>query len=160
MKSKTWILWAALVAGIFAAHRLDKVLPSPPSPTPAPVNPSTLTPALLAFGQSMSSVKREDAVIVSDYYRSLATALAADPLAEPVVTSTAELRRAHRAGLLFLWRGMMNNSADKYPSLRSSIEGVLNEAIGSEDVPLNPAIREKAVEAFNQMAALCLNAKQ
>jgi len=151
MNGKALVLWLALVAGVFAASRLGGVTNILP-PAPAPDAVDTLSPAMRRFKAACSQMAPVDRSSISEYYAGLSRAVAADPQEDPVFKTTAQLREGHRAGLLVLWRGFLGNSAAKYGDLRESIEGVLTEAISTQDVPLNPAIREKAVAAFQGMA--------
>jgi hypothetical protein len=155
--SKHAILWAALVAGIFAAARLNVVTPAP---SPVVVNVDDLSPAMATFKRSLSSVNAEDRAALADYYAGLSRAVESDPQADPVFKTTQQIRTGHRAGLLVLWRGFLGNATNEYAGLREGMEGVLAEAIGNDEVPLNPAIRQKAVAAFRDMAALCTSGKR
>jgi hypothetical protein len=151
MTGKAWILWLALIAGVFAANRLGGVTNIIP-PAPAPDAVDTLSPAMRRFKAAASPLAPVDRSSLNEYYAGLSRAVASDPQEDPVFKTTAQLREGHRAGLLVLWRGFLGNTAAKYSDLRESIEGVLTEAIGTDDVPLNPAIREKAVAALQGMA--------
>lgn len=152
---------------VFVSHRVDLGRLTDlirPSPTPAVVVPAVdlnaLTPALRTLFDNLRRVSRDDLDTLATFYAGLARGVAADPPEEAVLTSTGQLRRAHRAGLLFVWRGIQNNDPAKYEGLGASIEGVLTEAIGAADVPLNPTIRLSAVECFNKVAALCTSARR
>jgi hypothetical protein len=162
------LLLAALF--VFVSHRvplessrwLFSWLTSPSVPTivvPS-VDVSGLTPAYADLYTRLRRVSKDDLQTMATFYAGVARSLKADPQAEPVLTSTGQLRRAHRAGLLFVWAGIQNNDPAKYEGLGPSIEGVLLEAIGATDVPLNPSIRLSAMECFNKVAALCLNAQR
>lgn len=151
MNGKALVLWLALVAGVFAANRLGGVTNIVP-PAPAPDAVDTLSPAMRRFKTAATPMAPVDRASLSEYYAGLSRAVAADPQDDPVFKTTVQLREGHRAGMLILWRGFLGNSADKYSDLREAIEGVLTEAIGTDEVPLNPAIRAKAVAAFQGMA--------
>ena len=132
------------------------------APAVAPVVPGVdvenLTPPYAALRQELLALTPAELGHVRDFYAALSRAVEADPASDPVMPTTASLRLAHRAGLLFLWRGALGNQPDKYPSLRVGIEGVLTDAIGEADVPLNPAIKQDAASCFSTVAALCQSA--
>lgn len=134
-----------LVALAFALWRQQS--PAPTRPTVPAVEPSS---DLSAISRRMSEVDRR---AMAHAYQILARSLAGDPDSEPVFDSTAAVRLAHRAALLFVWKGVLDNAADKYPGLREELEGALEKRIGMEDVPLNPTIRQEAVRAFQEIAA-------
>lgn len=123
------------------------------------VDINTLSPAFRELHSSLGAVTSADRQTLSTFYRGLGRAVAADPLAEPVLQTTETVRRAHRAGLLFVWRGLAGNQPDKYPGLSNALSAVLSEALGAGDVPLNPTIRKATEECFNKVGALCANAQ-
>jgi hypothetical protein len=160
---KILFLAAALV---FVGHRggLEALttalgLPTVVVPAGPAVDPASLTPAFRGLYDALRNVSPEDRDILRQYYSGLSRSVANDPVAEPVLATTSDLRRAHRAGLLFLWTGMAGNKADKYAGLSSGLAGVLTDAVGDGEVPLNPAIRQSAVACFDKVASLCTNAR-
>lgn len=161
LMSRPVVLWAALLAGVWASYRLDGGLLSLliPGDQPSVVDVDALSQSLKAFKTSVSALSPKDRAALGEFYVGFGRAVEADPQADPVIKTTTDLRAAHRAGLLFLWRGFLGNASDKYSGLRESIEGVLTEFVGSAEVPLNPAIRASGVAACKQMAALCQSAK-
>lgn len=124
------------------------------------VDPSTLTESQRALWQTINTLRPEDKKICGDLHAGLARAVAADPASEPVMKDTPALRRAYRAGFLYVWRGLAGNDANEYPGLSASLEAALTDAVGSQDVPLNPAIRQAAVDYFNKVAALCTSGQR
>lgn len=122
-----------------------------PSPSPVPVapTPANVLPGLARFRDQMTSDER---AALSDCYAILARAVEANPLDEPVIESTSELMAAHRAGLLFVWRGVLAGKPDKYPGLREELEGIVTAAVGTSDVPLNAGIQRTAAAAFNDIS--------
>lgn len=120
-----------------------------------PVDGNTLPAPYRKLNQDLAALTPAEVRQLGDFYAGLARSLKADPPDEPVLTTVQGVRAAHRAGLLFLWRGILNVPPDKYPSLRGSIEGVLSDAIGEADVPLSPSIKQAAIACFEQVAALC-----
>lgn len=123
------------------------------------VDVNTLSPAYRALHSSLGAVGSGDRDTLGKFYAGFARAVAADPLDEPVLRQTEDVRRAHRAALLFLWRGMAGNQPDKYPGLSDGLSAVLSEALGAGDVPLNPTIRKATEECFTKVSSLCLTAR-
>ena len=161
--------WVLVVVGLFVVNAPSKGLPGslvalvrqlvPMVPgVVRPVDDLTLPAAYRPLNRDLAALTREEVRMLGEFYSGLARALKADPPDEPVLTTVEGIRAAHRAGLLFLWRGILNIPPDKYPSLRDSIEGVLSDAIGKADVPLSPTIKQAAIACFEQVAALCQNA--
>ena len=160
------ILFLAALA-VFVGHRLSEGLTSSGwtwpviAPAVAPsISFESLTPAQRTLWQTVATLRPEDKKICADFHASLARAVAADPAAEPAIKDTPALRRAYRAGSLFVWAGLAGNEAGKYPGLSDAFEGTLTEAIGRDEVPINPAIRQSAVDCFNKVAAICMSARQ
>lgn len=123
-----------------------------PTPAPTPVIPSAVTPFpdITAVARGMTASERRD---MSEAYAVLSRAVAANPAAEPVFEDTGSVRRAHRAALLLVWKGVLNNEAGKYPGLREGLEGALAKRIGTDEVPLNPALQQQTAQAFADIAA-------
>lgn len=152
---------------VFVGHRLAEGLsssgwtwPSIQVPSEGTIKFESLTPAQRSLWQTVATLRPEDKKICADFHASLARAVAADPAAEPVIKDTPALRRAYRAGSLFVWAGLAGNKAGKYPGLADALEATLIEAIGAEEVPINPTIRQSAVDCFNKVAAICTSARQ
>lgn len=139
-------LLCIVAALAFAWYRANSAAPTP-SPTPPAVAPSG---SLIAIAQTMD---KRDRSHMAEAYQILARSVAADPEAEPVFDTTQAVRLAHRAALLCVWRGVLGNEPDKYKGLGEKLEGVLEQRIGKEDVPLNPTTRQETVRAFQEIAA-------
>lgn len=141
------ILLCVVVGVAFAAWR---VLPSLPSilPDPAPV----VVPAsgLTAIAQRMTKDERAG---MAEAYRILARMVAANPEKEPVFVSTADIREAHRAAMLAVWRGVLANQPGKYEGLREQLEGAIEQRIGRDELTLTPTLQQEAVRAFQEIAA-------
>lgn len=120
-----------------------------PAPTPVTPTPANVLPGVARFRDQMTA---EERAALSDCYAILERAVAANPLDEPVIESTAALMAAHRAGLLFVWRGVLGGKPDKYPGLREELEGIVNSAVGTSDVPLNAGIQRAAAAAFGDIS--------
>lgn len=157
------VLWLAALA-VFVGHRLPLdavwgILNFPTVVVPA-VPLADLTPAQTRLFQAIQPLTAEEKSLLADFYTGFGRSVEADPPSEPVMPDTPALRRAHRAGVLFIWRGIAGNDAGKYPGLSDALEGVLTEAIGPQEVPINPAIRQSAVACFNKVAAICTSARR
>lgn len=141
--------WAAIVLAIgYALFRLAPQTLPVPLPGPAPV----VAPFsdLAGIAQKLS---KEDKQALRDAYATLSRAVASDPLTDPVMVDTAAVRRAHRAALLFVWRGVLSNQAGEVAGLREALEAALDQRIGSEEVPMNPTLRATTAKAFDDIAA-------
>lgn len=99
-----------------------------------------------------ASMSRHDKANLRDAYETLSKAVAADPDEDPVFVDTPAVRRAHRAALLFVWRGVLSNQAGEVPGLREALEGAVDSRIGSSEIPMNPALRAEAAKAFHDIA--------
>lgn len=154
-----------LVVGLLVASQADKpylqaalqailrAVAAPVSPVFPQVDCSQTPDAFKPFCQALPTLTSQQRADLQVFYAGLAKALRADPQAEPVFTSTTSVRSAHRAGLLFVWRGFLDAAPN--PSLQSGIEGVLDSILGREQVPLNPSLRSQAADGFDLMARLC-----
>jgi hypothetical protein len=70
-----------------------------------------------------------------------------------VVENTAQLRELHRrAGLLMFQQTAL---VGKYPGLAESIDKILADHIGLDNVPLDAAKQKAAVDAFQAIAWAC-----
>ena len=132
---------------IFASHRLGPLVNPPVTPV-VPV----VSDGLLATCRAMQT---KDKKALGEMYEILGNAVASDTSREPVLFSTGQIRAANRAGLLFVWRGVLNNPPGKYPTLQEQLETELTASLGMADVPLNPAIRASATKLFSDIAQAC-----
>lgn len=137
----------ATLGAAYLAFRLGVV--AVPVPAPAP-SPSATFPAVAAVAVKMQA---SDRAALADAYLILSRAVAANPTLEPVFPDTAAVRRAHRAALLYVWGAVLGNRAGEVSGLREALEQSLASRIGTEDVPLNPAIQNDAAQAFADLAA-------
>lgn len=142
----------ALAAIILAiGYAIFRLSPQPlPAPAPAPVPAVSPFTDLAAIAQRLS---KEDRKALQDTYATLSRAVASDPLTDPVMPDTPAVRRAHRAALLFVWRGVLSNKAGEVEGLREALESALDTRIGSEEVPMNPALRAATAKAFDDIAS-------
>lgn len=106
-----------------------------------------------AIGKLAAGMTPSDRAAMRDAYATLSRAVAADPEEDPVFVDVAAVRRAHRAALLVVWRGLLNHKAGEMPGLREALEGALNSRVGADDVPLNPALRAEVAKAFLDISA-------
>lgn len=118
-----------------------------PSPTPAP---TATFPEVAAVAAKMQA---SDRAALADAYLILSRSVAANPTLEPVFPDTGAVRRAHRAALLYVWAAVLGNRAGDVPGLREALEQSLASRIGTEDVPLNPALQNDTAKAFADLAA-------
>lgn len=105
---------------------------------------------LAAYARKMTAAERSG---LSEGYAILGRAIKASPADEPVFPDVASIRRAHRASLLVVWRGVFDNQPGKYPGLREALEGEVNRGIGDADIPLNPALQQQAAQTFLDISA-------
>lgn len=124
---------------------------TPASKPPVPPGPPDIV-AIESLAKFRSSMTKEDRDALSQAYDILSRAVAANPADAPVMPSTAAVHDAHRAAILFVWRGVLGNEPGKYPGLREELEGLVNRAVGTADVPLNPTIQRDAATVFGDIA--------
>jgi hypothetical protein len=117
---------------------------------------TTLTPVapiIPGVSDRFSQLSMQDRRALSETYEIIAKTIAANPVDEPVFTDLDDVRRAHRAALLSVWRGVLGNQPGKYPGLREALESYVDQQLGSADVPLSPAVQQQAVDAFQKLSA-------
>jgi hypothetical protein len=113
-------------------------------PTSAPVQ------EVAAVAAKMTRSNRND---MADAYQTLSNALANDPADDPVFNDTAALRRAHRAMLLCVWRGLLDNDPGKVPGLKEAVERAFDQRVGEEEVLFNPNSKQLAAKSLADIAA-------
>lgn len=134
-----------LLAGAYVVARpYTSTLVGRVSVTAAPI------PGIAVVAGRMTRSDRED---MSKAYTVFARAVEADPVDDPVFPDTAALRRSHRAMLLCVWRGLMNNNPGQVPGLKEAVEGAFDQRIGSDEVLLNPDLKQSAAKALHDIAA-------
>jgi hypothetical protein len=138
------VLALALAYGVY---RVGPVVPS--LPVPAPVVASPFPEVTAAVGQLPAGERQA----LRDSYMILSRAVRSDPDDEPVFADVAAVRRAHRAALLVVWRGVLANKVGEAPGLSAALEGAVESGIGSADVPMNPALREQVAKTFEDVAS-------
>jgi len=111
--------------------------------------PGVQVAELVSVAQGMTPADRG---ALEQTYAILARTIAANPAIDPVFPDTGSVRRAHRAALLAVWRGVLGNQPGKYPGLREALEGVLSKTLGDDDVALSPPLQEKAVAALTSIS--------
>jgi hypothetical protein len=143
-----FVVCLALALAFWFYRNGQPSVPVNPTPEPGPV-PAVAIPGLAPFRAQMTG---DDRRALSDCYEILSRGLRANPLDEPVIETTADLLRVHRAALLFVWRGVLGGRPDKYPGLREQLEGVVNGAVGTADVPLSAGIQQTVATAFEDIS--------
>lgn len=121
----------------------------PPAPA-GPVEPAQV--AIPSLAKYRSQMTAQDRTALAQCYDVLSKSVAANPVDDPVIPSTAALNDVHRAALLFVWRGVLGNQPGKYEGLREELEGLLKNTVGDADVPLNPAVQRDAAALFSNVA--------
>lgn len=119
---------------------------------PMPPAPSVAVP-FEDIGRLTSRLPADDRVAMRESYLTIARSVAADPATDRVFEDTAAVRRAHRAALLFVWRGLLDNKAGEVTGLREALEAAVESRIGSGDIPMNPTLQADAAKAFEDIAA-------
>lgn len=135
-------LLAAVVALAYVAVRQSPLVPTVPVVVP--------DSSLSAVVATMSS---QDRLAMREAYAALSTAVQEDTSTEPIFPDIAAVRRAHRAALHMVWKGVMGNNAGKYPGLREKLEEQFVQKIGDDDVIVNPTIRATVAQAFSEISA-------
>lgn len=112
-----------------------------------------VAPDIPGVSDKFSNLSLTDRRALSEAYEILGRTVAANPADEPVFTDIGDVRRAHRAALLSVWRGVLGNQPGKYPGLREALEGYVDQQAGSADVPLSPPVQQQVVETFQKLSA-------
>lgn len=145
---KSRILICAVIAIAYGAYRFAPLIDGPhvvpPPPAVVPFNDVAAAAAKLTA---------DDKAAMRVAYETLSRSIAADPAADPVFLDTAAVRRAHRAALLVVWKGLLDNKTGEVTGLREALEAAVNGRIGAADVPLNPSLKAEAAKAFADIAA-------
>jgi len=134
------------MAGMYLVYRHgggDLRVPLIPIPAVARI------PELVELAKGMTA---QDKRALREAYQILARCIASDPADEPVFDTVLAIREAHRAALLCVWRGVLNNHPGKYPGLREALEGAVQKRLGSDDAAVSPPIRQDAAAVLNEIA--------
>jgi hypothetical protein len=134
------------------AYGAWRMMPHINIPMPLPSPPSVTVP-FSAIGQLAQKLPQSEREAVAEGYMILSRSVQSDPPADPVFLDTDAVRRAHRAALLCVWKGVLDNRTGEVPGLREALESAVNDRIGAADIPMNPALREQAAKAFSDIAA-------
>lgn len=105
------------------------------------------------IGRLTAGMPPDDRVALRESYLVLSRAVAADPDSDPVFVDTDAVRRAHRAALLVVWRGVLDNRAGEVAGLRESLERAVESRIGSGEIPMNPTLKADTARVFADIAA-------
>jgi hypothetical protein len=122
----------------------------------APAVVPVVAPAAVTFPEVASAaarMSREDRAALAEAYQILSRSVANNPASEPVFNSTADVRKGHRAAMLVVWKGVLQNREGEVPGLREALEGAVDGRIGDSDVPLNPSLQATAAQAFADVAS-------
>ncbi len=138
-----FILCAVIAVGYYAYRQGDVSLP-----LPSPVVPVS---GLQSTVNKMSSQERK---AMAEFYSILSKSIAADPESEPVFTTKGAFRKAHRAGLLMLWKGLLDNEPGKYPTLREELEQFLADEIGLADTPMNQEDKQQVSNSLSKLSGI------
>lgn len=134
----------ALAFFVFRSNRPIDIVPAP-----VPAVDATTIPALKKYRDQMTATER---AALADAYAILSRSVAANPTDEPVIETTAALVEVHRAAVLFVYKGVLGGETGKYPGLAGELEGIIRQAVGGPDVPLNPAVQRAAADTFASMS--------
>ncbi len=99
---------------------------------------------------SVSSDRKVDGKRLASLYNDIATLISLDEK-EEIIKTTEDIRQANRLSGLMLKLDIKG----KYPDLPEANEMLVKEAIGDDQVLLNPDLRAKAVNGFRALAWAC-----
>ena len=160
MNTKNILLGIALLLisiGIFkpdlSSWGLPNRNPSVPSENLDLVKPSEeLLPMVenIVKALSISSDRKVDGKRLASLYNDMATLISLDEKDE-IIKTTEDIRQANKLSGLMLKLDIKG----KYPDLPEANEALVKEAIGDDQVLLNPDLRTKAVNGFKALAWAC-----
>lgn len=99
---------------------------------------------------SVSSDRKIDGKRLASLYSDMATLISLDEKDE-IIKTTEDIRQANKLSGLMLKLDIKG----KYPDLPEANEALVKEAIGDDQVLLNPDLRAKAVNGFKALAWAC-----
>ena len=99
---------------------------------------------------SVSSDRKIDGKRLASLYNDMATLISLDEKDE-IIKTTEDIRQANKLSGLMLKLDIKG----KYPDLPEANEALVKEAIGDDQVLLNPDLRAKAVNGFKALAWAC-----
>jgi hypothetical protein len=140
-----WLL-CLIIAVAYLAYRAQPV----GIPAVIPVSIRTPFPAVTSKAAALRPDHRK---ALSETYSVLSRSVSADPQEDRVFPDTAAVRRAHRAALLCVYKGVLEGVEGAAPGLREALEGSLNARIGDGDIPMNPTLQSDTAKAFADLAA-------
>jgi hypothetical protein len=101
----------------------------------------------------VSSMNAIDRLWLQNIYLNCARVVEADGIVdEPTITSTDGLRAVHVAVLAFIWKGMADNSPEKYPRLAEAIDSALNSCVSEDSRQITPELRRRAADLYRAIA--------
>jgi hypothetical protein len=141
------ILCLALALAYGAWRLSPHIERATPNPTPSVAVPFD------SIGKLSSQLNSDDKTALRSAYLILSRSVAADPATDPAFPDTAAVRRAHRAALLFVWKGVLDNKTGEVPGLKDALESAVNARIGTAEIPMNPQLKAETSKAFADIAA-------
>jgi hypothetical protein len=145
---KTRLLACVVLALAYGAYRL-----APSLSIPLPLAAPAVAVPFEGVGKLAAGMSQGDRVAMREAYLILSRSVREDPAEDPVFIDTAAVRRAHRAALLTVWKGVLDNKTGEIPGLKEALEGAVNARIGSGDIPMNPSLKGETAKAFEDIAA-------
>jgi hypothetical protein len=151
MNWRTGIAVVLLAVGVFG-------IPSMPRPSLPPavsvVEPSQdMKNTVAEVVRVVNNMSIIDRLWLQYIYHNCAKVVAADGIVDqPAIVTTEGLRAVHRAVLKFIWRGMAENSPNKYAGLAKAIDDAVVAVIGNEQKPITDELRAEAVSVFDAIS--------
>jgi hypothetical protein len=131
-------------------------LPSVPrvSPRPAVVQPEKeMRDIVRPVTAAVAGMNAVDRLWLKTIYENAARVVREDGEEQPyVIETTAGLREIHIAILKFVWKGLADNEPGKYPGLAEAISEAVTSAVGLDQRPLTPELRDRASKVFEAIA--------
>lgn len=113
----------------------------------------TMRDVVLPVAKAARSMNAIDRLWLQGIYLNCARVVAADGMvSEPTMTTTDGLRAVHVAVLNYVWKGLAQNSPNKYPGLAEAIDSAINSVLSDDARPLTPELRDSAVEVYRAIA--------
>lgn len=119
---------------------------------PTPITPAPAIAPVSEIAEVAKRMPAQDRSAMSEAYSVFARSVMNDPSEDSVYVSMGDVRRAHRAILLWIWRGYLENEPGDVPGLGEALEGTFVRLIGTDDEPLNPSRRAEIAKVLQDMA--------
>jgi hypothetical protein len=148
MKASTLFALVLIGAGLAMQFGLSA---KPPAPTPTPDRPNNTFVSAVSPVVTKLKSHTDDGAKLAGFYTALADVLERDQ--GRVIQTTKELRELHRrAGLLCFQRTGIEG---KYSGLSETIDKILADQIGLDNVNLDSAKQTAAINTFKALAWAC-----